>query len=71
MEEHHGAWLTQFSGRSLHDPEPQRWALRRDGGDFDQLTGASITSRAVCDALQRALRFAAANPGLFAGDQNE
>ncbi len=44
-------WIAQFSGRSLDD----RWALRRDGGDIDQLTGATITSRAVLKAIHAAL----------------
>ncbi|HDS1736079.1 MULTISPECIES: RnfABCDGE type electron transport complex subunit G [Pseudomonas] len=46
-------WLEQFTGRSLDDG----WALRRDQGDFDQLAGATVTSRAVLDALQDALRY--------------
>ncbi|QHG63611.1 RnfABCDGE type electron transport complex subunit G [Pseudomonas putida] len=46
-------WLSQFANHDLRD----RWALRRDQGDFDQLAGATVTSRAVIDAQQEALRF--------------
>ena len=46
-------WLAQFANRSLTD----RCALRRDHGDFDQLAGATVTSRAVIDAQQEALRY--------------
>ncbi|MBF8732117.1 RnfABCDGE type electron transport complex subunit G [Pseudomonas guariconensis] len=46
-------WLAQFAGHS----QSSRWALKRDQGDFDQLAGASVTSRAVIDALQDALRY--------------
>ena len=46
-------WLTQFANRSLGD----HWALKRDQGDFDQLAGATVTSRAVIEALQDALRY--------------
>ena len=46
-------WLHQFARHGLGD----RWALRRDQGDFDQLAGATVTSRAVIDAQQEALRF--------------
>lgn len=46
-------WLDQFEQRQLGD----RWALKRDQGDFDQLAGATVTSRAVIDAHQEALRF--------------
>lgn len=50
-------WILQFSGRSLADPEISRWAIRRDGGDFDQLTGASITPRAVVKAIKETLLY--------------
>ncbi|MFK0091509.1 RnfABCDGE type electron transport complex subunit G [Pseudomonas sp. NPDC090592] len=46
-------WLEQFSNRQLTD----RWALKRDQGDFDQLAGATVTSRAVITALQEALSY--------------
>ncbi len=48
-------WIHQFAGRSLVDPETSRWAIKYDGGDFDQLTGASITPRAVIGALRDTL----------------
>lgn len=46
-------WLRSFDQRALH----AEWALRADGGRIDQIAGATVTSRAVTDALQRALRF--------------
>ncbi|KAF1310942.1 electron transporter RnfG [Pseudomonas sp. SG-MS2] len=46
-------WLAQFADRRLED----RWALKRDQGDFDQLAGATVTSRAVIEAQQDALRY--------------
>lgn len=54
-------WVYQFVGRSLGDPEARRWAIRVDGGDFDQLTGASITPRAVIKAVRRVLIYFAAH----------
>jgi electron transport complex protein RnfG len=48
-------WIHQFKGRSLADPVMTAWAIKRDGGDFDQLTGASITPRAVIGALRDTL----------------
>ncbi len=71
IDPRHSDWLLQFIGRSLRNPEPQRWAVHRDGGEFDQLTGATVTSRAVTAALKHALQYAAANPGLFTGEQHE
>ncbi|HEX9851439.1 MAG TPA: electron transport complex subunit RsxG [Woeseiaceae bacterium] len=50
-------WVLQFSGRSLGNPQVSRWAIRRDGGDFDQLTGASITPRAVVKAIRETLLY--------------
>ena len=46
-------WLGQFANRQLGD----HWALKRDQGDFDQLAGATVTSRAVIGALQEALSY--------------
>jgi electron transport complex protein RnfG len=61
-------WILQFSGRSLGDPDVSRWAIRRDGGDFDQLTGASITPRAVVKAIKETLiYFEAHRDEVFAG----
>lgn len=50
------AWIRQFDGRSLLNPLESRWRVRRDGGDFDQFTGATITPRAVVSAVHQALR---------------
>lgn len=50
-------WILQFSGRSLSDPPTLAWAIRRDGGEFDQLTGASITSRAVTRGIRDTLMY--------------
>lgn len=54
-------WLLQFAGASLEKPPLNRWAIRRDGGDFDQLTGASVTPRAVVRAVKETLVYFAAN----------
>lgn len=51
-------WILDFDGRSLEDPEPSRWQVRRDGGEFDQFTGATITPRAVVRQVRRTLEFA-------------
>jgi electron transport complex protein RnfG len=48
-------WVHQFAGRSVGDPVLTKWAIRRDGGQFDQLTGASITPRAVIKAMRDTL----------------
>ena len=54
-------WILAFAGRSLGDPPAQRWAVRKDGGDFDQFTGATITPRGVVNAIRDGLELFAAN----------
>ncbi len=48
-------WILGFTGKSLNDPPLARWKVKRDGGDFDQFTGATITPRAVVRAVKQAL----------------
>ena len=50
-------WVYQFDGRSLGNPVEARWLLDVDGGDFDQLTGASVTPRAVIKAIRDTLLY--------------
>lgn len=50
-------WLDRFRGRALTDPPPPRWTVRRDGGDFDAFTGATITPRAIIKAVRNALEY--------------
>ncbi len=54
-------WILQFDGKSLVDPAPTDWAIRADGGDFDQITGASVSSRAVLKAVRDTLLYFADN----------
>ena len=51
------AWLQIFSGKSRTDPNDSGWALKKDQGQFDQIAGATITSRAVINAVHDALRY--------------
>ena len=67
-------WLLQFDGRSLADPDRESWAIKRDGGEFDQLTGASITPRATIKAIRETLLyFEAKNASIFSaiGDEED
>jgi electron transport complex protein RnfG len=50
-------WILSFDGRSLQQPPHENWAVRKDGGDFDQFTGATITPRAVINQVRSALEF--------------
>ncbi len=65
-------WAQQFEGRSLGNPAAAGWAVRRDGGEFDQLTGATITPRAIVKAVRETLEYFAANQvELFAARADE
>jgi electron transport complex protein RnfG len=50
-------WILGFFGLALDNPKTQGWAVKRDGGDFDQFTGATITPRAVVEAVRLTLEF--------------
>lgn len=54
-------WVLQFDGHSLRDPLPRQWVVKGDGGDFDQLTGASVTPRAIIRAIKETLTYFDAN----------
>lgn len=48
-------WILNFDGRSLGEPPREDWAVKRDGGIFDQFTGATVTPRAVVRAVRNTL----------------
>lgn len=56
-----GDWILRFTGLSLGNPSPERWKVKKDGGDFDQFAGATITPRGVIAAIRGGLDFFAAN----------
>lgn len=57
----HSSWIRQFDGRSLTDPDPELWRVKKDGGRFDSRAGATITPRAVIKAVRKALEYFAAH----------
>ena len=50
-------WILTFNQRSLTNPNPAAWKVKKDGGEFDQLTGATITPRAIVKAVYKTLVF--------------
>ena len=54
-------WVHGFDGKSLGDPADAGWAVKKDGGTFDQFAGATVTPRAVVRAVHKALRYFDAN----------
>lgn len=57
IEREKSDWILSFDGKSLSNPAQALWKVEKDGGDFDQLTGATITPRAIVDAVQKSLMF--------------
>lgn len=54
-------WVHSFQGKSLINPGERGWTVKKQGGEFDQFSGATITPRAVVRAVHRALKFYKAN----------
>lgn len=69
-------WLAQFLDKSLNAPARSAWRVRRERGQFDALTGATVTSRALVGGIaaglvwlerERSARVRASNPALPPG----
>ena len=54
-------WITQFDGHGLADTPAEQWKVRKDGGRFDYMAGATITPRAVVKATHKTLQYFAAH----------
>jgi Na+-translocating ferredoxin:NAD+ oxidoreductase subunit G len=66
------SWILSFNGKSLQPDNANLWAVKKDGGEFDQFTGATITPRAVIKQVRATLAFADQNHHiLFNSTPNE
>ncbi|NOJ12125.1 electron transport complex subunit RsxG [Vibrio splendidus] len=50
-------WILSFAGKQVTESNLDRWKVRKDGGDFDQFTGATITPRAVVKSVKKAVQY--------------
>ena len=50
-------WILSFDGKSIGNPAVDQWKVKKDGGIFDQFSGATITPRAVVGATRRTLEY--------------
>ena len=57
IDEKRSPWILAFDGKSLDNPRPDGWKVKKDGGVFDQFTGATITPRAVVKATRKFLEY--------------
>ena len=57
----HSEWIKQFDGQSLVKRNDEAWFVKKDGGQFDFTTGATITPRAVVKAVHKVLKFYSKN----------
>mgnify|MGYP006080712219 CR=1 FL=1 len=64
-------WITDFSGKKLMSNNDSRWAVAKDGGMFDQFTGATITPRAVIKAVKNATLYFAKNQQALFSQKND
>lgn len=61
-------WVLSFNGKSLDNLTVEQWAVKKDGGVFDQFAGATITPRKVVQAIKRGLEFYRVHRGKLVGD---
>ncbi|MBS1191634.1 MAG: Electron transport complex, RnfABCDGE type, subunit [Rhodocyclaceae bacterium] len=54
-------WITQFNGLSLDKVPASGWKVKKDGGRFDFVAGATVTPRAMVKAVHKTLQYAVAN----------
>jgi len=57
VESQRSDWVLGFDDKSLENPTSKKWKVKRDSGEFDQFTGATITPRAVVKAVHSALLY--------------
>lgn len=69
IEVNRSNWITRFNGLSLGSPPEALWAVKKDGGEFDQFAGATITPRAVVNGIRDGLRLFSAHQSTLLQEQ--
>jgi len=64
-------WITSFNDKSLTNPDEKLWRVEKDGGEFDQFTGATITPRAIVKAVHRTLKYYQLNREMLFADNSK
>jgi Na+-translocating ferredoxin:NAD+ oxidoreductase subunit G len=63
-------WIKLFDNKSLANPPREQWKVKKDGGEFDYMAGATITPRAIVKATHQALDYVAKNQQVFFAAKN-
>ncbi len=61
----HGNWIKLFDNESVEKTPQEQWKVKKDGGKFDYMVGATITPRAVVKAVSKSLQFFAENRAML------
>lgn len=61
-------WILSFNEKSLVNPSAENWKVKKDGGEFDQFTGATITPRAVVNRIKQTLIYFQEHQSLIFND---
>lgn len=69
IEARKSPWIEDFAGKAIGTPAADKWAVKKDGGVFDQFAGATITPRAVVKAVKGGLEFFGAHKQEILGGQ--
>lgn len=64
IESRRSDWIYRFNGKLASSANQPKWAVKKDGGEFDQFTGATITPRAIVNAIYRTAQFVQQHPEL-------
>ncbi len=62
-------WITQFDGLNPAASDARAWQVKKDGGRFDAVAGATVTPRAVVKAVRRAARYVEAQRAVLFAEQ--
>lgn len=58
-------WLLQFNNHNIETSAKDKWAIKKDDGEFDQLSGATITSRSIINIIYKTLEYYTENRDKF------
>jgi Na+-translocating ferredoxin:NAD+ oxidoreductase subunit G len=65
IDQNNSDWLLGFDKRSLSNTQTNAWAVRSEDGDFDNISGATISPRGVINAVKRTLDYYAINKAML------